>query len=73
MTPKEKAQDLVNQMLGGDDFGETYLEEAINNAIIAAREAHQAELNIIMKFESFPSDYQGLYWLEVIQELGKLQ
>lgn len=76
MTPKEKAQDLVNQfrivlMDEDTDCGNELLctSIAIKNALITVAQ-------LINEYPSFPrgtwEESRALYWLEVKQELEKL-
>lgn len=74
MTPKEKAEDLVNQfrmvlMNEDTECGNEILctSIAMKNAIICVKEIVEMQKNVSLNF-----DFNIKYWTEVIEEISKL-
>jgi hypothetical protein len=78
MTPKEKAEDLINKIyliIGGinsEDYIYFHGEEAKKCALIAVEEAEKSEYNVLIKFGFVTENYKSDYWQEVKQEIEKL-
>jgi hypothetical protein len=71
MTPKEKAQDLVDRYYW--TFGDGYLgEQHIQCALIAVDEAEKSEYNVLKKFGFVTENYKSDYWQEVKKEIELL-
>lgn len=74
MTPKEKAQDLVNKMLDKQEYSDVYQERGIISwsakqcALIAVDEILEMDLPILEE----DADKFYDYWQEVKHEIEKL-
>ena len=71
MTPREKAEELVEKMF---NTGSALYAERIRAkecALIAANEAERAELDVLTKLEIVTEKYTSDYWQEVKIEIEK--
>ncbi len=74
MTPKEKAEELVEKFTDIENKYKEYsdFKQAKQCALIAADEGEKSEYNVLAKFKFVRQKYTSAYWNEVKQEIEKL-